>query len=72
MLNLIRETRGGALNDSRFHDRFVGQGPYADLLAKRFERAARQFGLQERTQLETRHFAAPRLGAAQEPQLALF
>jgi DNA repair photolyase len=72
VLNLIRETRGGALNDSRFHDRFVGQGPYADLLAKRFERAARQLGLQERTQLETRHFAAPRLGAAQEPQLALF
>jgi hypothetical protein len=72
VLNLIRETRGGALTDSRFHDRFVGQGVYAELLGKRFERAARQFGLQERTELTTRHFAAPRLSDGLEPQLALF
>ena len=72
VLNLIRETRGGVLNDSRFHDRFVGQGPYADLLAKRFERAARLLRLEERTQLETRHFSPPRVTNASEPQLALF
>ena len=73
VLSLIRETRGGQLNDPRFHDRFVGHGPYADLLAKRFARAARQWGFEERTPLETRHFAAPAVAAAQAvPQLSLF
>jgi DNA repair photolyase len=73
VLNLIRETRGGQLNDSRFHQRFVGAGPYADLLSKRFARAARQCGFEERTPLETRHFLAP--GAVARPltpQLSLF
>jgi DNA repair photolyase len=72
VLSLIRETRGGMLNDSRFHGRFSGQGAYADLLAQRFERAARQFGLLERTELETRHFAVPGVAADGGAQLALF
>jgi DNA repair photolyase len=71
VLSLIRETRAGHLNESRFHARFAGQGPYAELLAKRFERAARQWGFGERTPLETRHFSpCTRTGA--EPQLSLF
>jgi DNA repair photolyase len=70
VLALIRETRAGALSDARFHDRFVGQGPYADLLARRFERAARQWGLAGREGLETALFAVP--GAAGKAQLALF
>jgi DNA repair photolyase len=73
VLSLIRETRAGQLNDSRFHDRFSGQGVYAELLGKRFARAARQWGFEDRTALETRHFAPP---AASEPtpapQLSLF
>jgi len=72
VLNLIRETRAGALNDPRFHDRFVGQGPYAELLGKRFDRAVRSLGLLERVPLETRHFAAPAAALAMEPQLRLF
>jgi DNA repair photolyase len=73
VLSLIRETRGGQLNDPRFHARFKGQGPYADLLAKRFARAARQWGFAERSLLETRHFSVPRLVAsAGETQLSLF
>jgi hypothetical protein len=73
VLGLIRETRGGQLNDSRFHARFAGQGPYADLLAKRFARAARQWGFADRTPLETRHFMPPmRAIAVSEPQLSLF
>ncbi len=71
VLSLIRETRAGVLNDSRFHDRFVGQGVYAELLGKRFDRAVRSLGLLERTPLETRHFAVPGLAAAIEPQLRL-
>jgi DNA repair photolyase len=72
VLSLVRETRGGVLNDSRFHDRFTGQGPYAALLAQRFDRAVRQWRLEGRTDLETRHFAVP--GAAAQPggQRALF
>ncbi len=73
VLSLIRETRAGQLNDSRFHQRFAGAGPYADLLAKRFTRAARQFGFEERTPLETRHFLPPDAGGrAPAPQLSLF
>jgi DNA repair photolyase len=73
VLSLIRETRAGQLNDARFHARFAGQGPYADLLAKRFARAARQWGFADRAPLETRHFAVPKRGGdVGEPQLSLF
>ena len=74
VLNLVRETRAGALNDSKFHARFTGQGPYAELLGKRFERASRQWGFVDRTGLETRHFCVPVAGekAASSPQLSLF
>jgi DNA repair photolyase len=71
VLSLIRETRGGMLNDSRFGGRFTGQGAYAELLSRRFDRAARQLGLRERTELETRHFAVPGDGG-DVGQLALF
>ena len=74
VLNLIRQTRGGALNESGFHQRFVGTGVYADLLRKRFERAARQWGLNTaREDLDCSQFAAP--GATKtgtEKQLSLF
>jgi DNA repair photolyase len=72
VLSLVRQTRAGALNDSRFHERFRGQGPYADLLAQRFARAARQWGFEDRVPLETRHFAAPVAAAEAAPQLSLF
>ncbi len=73
VLSLIRETRGGALNDSQFGTRFEGKGVYADLLAKRFARAARQWGFEERSALETRHFTVPSSASpASAPQLSLF
>jgi DNA repair photolyase len=71
VLSLVRETRAGMLNDSRFHDRFTGQGPYAALLSQRFDRAARALGLEGRTALETRHFAVPGPGAHEAGQLVL-
>ncbi len=74
VLSLVRDTRGGALNDSRFHHRFSGQGVYADLLMRRFTRAARQWGLDEaRDGLDCTRFAVPDkpLGAEQT-QLSLF
>lgn len=74
VLNLIRETRGGKLNDSRFHHRFAGQGVYADLLRQRFARAARQWGLNTSAEeLDFSHFAVPdQVKAAPECQLSLF
>ncbi len=69
VLSLIRETRAGALNDSRFHDRFKGQGPYADLLAQRFHRATRKLGFGERKMLDPTRFRAP---TPEPAQLSLF
>ncbi len=71
VLKLVRETRGGALYDSRFGRRQVGTGPYADLLARRFVRALRRHGLGgERDALETGLFAAP-AGRAVPTQMSL-
>ena len=69
VLNLVRETRAGALNDSRFGHRFRGQGIYADMLAQRFARSARRLGLSGGAGLRTCHFAPP---AREQAQLALF
>lgn len=59
VLALIRETRAGALNDSRVGQRFTGQGAYADVLAQRFERASRQLGFGGRDMLDASRFARP-------------
>ncbi len=69
VLALIRETRAGALNDSRFHDRFRGSGPHADLLRQRFDRLRRRHGLEERLPLDTSSFRRP---SAVAGQLTLF
>jgi DNA repair photolyase len=72
VLSLIRQVRGGSLNDSKFHARFAGAGPYAELLARRFMRAAKQFGLNtEKTALDTVWFAVPNR-RARAAQLSLF
>src|SRR5271166_3787284 len=58
VLSLIRQTRSGSLNDSRFHHRFSGQGAYADLLGQRFAKACRRLGFDEaRVQLDCARFA---------------
>ena len=71
VLSLIRQTRGGALNDAKFGSRFSGVGVYADMLAKRFAIAARRFGLDEpMAGLDCSRFAPPRQ-QKDERQLAL-
>ena len=75
VLSLIRETRGGALSEPRFHHRMAGQGVYADLLLRRFTRATRQWGLDEaREGLDCGSFAAPDDGTPvnADAQLSLF
>jgi DNA repair photolyase len=44
VLNRIRDTRGGRLNDPQFGSRFTGQGEYAVLLAQRFRIASQRLG----------------------------
>jgi DNA repair photolyase len=65
VLALVRQTRAGALYDNRFGHRQRGAGPYADMLAARFDRAARQHGLLERPTLTGTHFAVPKVATAQ-------
>ncbi len=47
VLNLLRDARGGRLNDPRFGHRMRGHGPYADLLAARFRAACRRHGIRD-------------------------
>ena len=72
VLELIRETRAGGLNDARFGKRFTGTGVYADLLARRFTRAAREYGMDERQDLTCTDFRAPTAAMVAEAQMNLF
>lgn len=72
VLSLIRQSRAGQLNESGFHTRFTGAGPYAELLIQRFARAARQFGLDgARQKLDTSKFSVPH-AAREVMQMSLF
>jgi len=44
ILNRVRETRGGALYDSRFGVRGRGEGPYADAIAAAFTATTKRLG----------------------------
>ncbi|SIQ57073.1 MULTISPECIES: PA0069 family radical SAM protein [Acidiphilium] len=73
ILSLIRQTRGGALNDPNFTSRFKGTGPYANLLTARFKRAARQFNLSETPPpLDCARFARPLPAQGPGTQMSLF
>lgn len=45
VMSLIQQANGGRTYDNRVGIRQTGRGPYADMLAARFRRACRQFGL---------------------------
>jgi len=78
VLALVRETRGGALYDSRFRIRQTGTGAYADMLAQRFTVALKKSGLDRRAMgvptLDCSQFRVPEAALAKqlEAQLALF
>ncbi|MFZ2508540.1 MAG: PA0069 family radical SAM protein [Steroidobacteraceae bacterium] len=63
----IRQLRGGRDYDSRFGWRMRGQGPWAELLRRRFEAACRRHGLEhgQAAPLETSLFRPPRAGPDQ-------
>lgn len=45
VLDLIRDSRDGKLNHAEFGKRFVGSGPYAQMLNARFVKARKRLGL---------------------------
>ena len=60
VMAIIHSLRGGRDNDPNFFSRMRGQGPWADLLATRFARAARKYGLnREKPKLRTDLFEPP-------------
>ena len=69
VMSLIRQMRGGKDYDSAFGSRMRGQGPFADLLARRFARAHRRLGFGRLPPLDGSRFVAPR---APSPQGDLF
>ena len=69
ILSLLRQSRGGKLNDPRFGHRMTGSGPIADLIRQRFHLARKRHGLAHRdtTPLRTDRFAPP--GSSQQGDL---
>lgn len=56
----VREMRGGRDNDARFGTRMTGEGVWAQLLRRRFERSCQQLGLdRERIELDHSLFRPP-------------
>ena len=68
VLSLVRQLRGGALNDAEFGSRQRGFGPFAALLKARFEKARRRYGLTREITLSTDKFVVMR---PPRPQLDL-
>jgi DNA repair photolyase len=64
--NLIRDTRGGELNDPNFQSRMRGGGPYAENIAGAFKVIAKKLGLDQRLpSLDTTQFRPPGLPGGQ-------
>ena len=60
VLNRIRSTRGGRLNDPNFHQRQIGVGIFAEQIARTFEIACRQAGVNiQKKRLTTENFQRP-------------
>jgi len=69
VMSLIQQMSGGKDYDSRFGQRMRGEGPFAQLIAQRFQKAWRRHGFGRLPALDTSRFVAPRKPT---PQLELF
>jgi len=67
VLNVLREIRGGELNEPRFGLRMRGEGPYAELIRNRLILACRKSGIRRRAEvdLDTSRFVPPRPASPQ-------
>ncbi|MFC6672134.1 PA0069 family radical SAM protein [Marinobacterium aestuariivivens] len=54
VMSLIRQSRNGRENDSRFGNRMRGEGVFAEMIAQRFRVALKRHGLQPRLGIELR------------------
>jgi DNA repair photolyase len=60
VMSLVRQMRGGKDYDSDWHKRGRGTGPYAELIARRFQMAAKRLGLnREKRPLVLNRFRRP-------------
>ncbi|MDF3075764.1 MAG: radical protein, partial [Alphaproteobacteria bacterium] len=60
VMSLVRQMRGGKDYDAEWGQRMTGEGPVAQLLGQRFDRACRQLGLNvERFHVDTKKFKVP-------------
>ena len=61
VLNQIKATHGGTLNESRWKVRMKGEGQYADQVADLFQLACKKYGLNQKkgAPLSTEHFIRP-------------
>lgn len=72
VLSLVRQSRGGKLNDPNFGSRMRGQGVFAELLRTRFRRACRRLGLNTtEAVLDCSQFRPPARPQADGGQLSL-
>jgi DNA repair photolyase len=66
VLSLMRQSRGGKLYDSKWHERMEGNGPYAWMIGRRFEMAVQRLGLnKDKAKLRTDLFEPPVLPGQQ-------
>jgi len=62
VMSRVRDMRGGRENDPSFGSRMVGQGEFAELLAQRFRKAEKRFGLDRPwPELDCKQFIPPTL-----------
>jgi DNA repair photolyase len=60
VISLIRQMRGGKDYDSQWHTRMKGTGPYAEMIARRFQLAVKRLGLnREHASLVLNRFERP-------------
>ena len=61
VMTRIRDTRGGGVYQNQFGLRMRGNGPFAEIIQRRFQGACQRFGLGKRTiSLDTHQFMAPK------------
>ena len=66
IISLIRQARGGKLNDPRWGSRMTGEGPYAEMLRRRFDVACGRLGLnKQRLKHDASRFKPPAPNGAQ-------